>query len=82
MGFYLVCLNLVFVFLLLGCVLFVFIWDSFEEYFMKMVNMGVVNLMKDFYWDIWLKFGYGMIEVCVMDMLLLVDCVVVIVCYI
>ena len=47
-----------------------------------MVNTGVVNSMKDFYWDIRPKPGYGTIEVRVMDTPLSVDRAAAIACYI
>jgi glutamate---cysteine ligase / carboxylate-amine ligase len=47
-----------------------------------MVATGVVNSMKDFYWDIRPKPGYGTIEVRVMDTPLSVDRAAAIACYI
>lgn len=75
-------LNSVFAFPLSGRAPFVLTWSGFEEYFMKMVNTGVVNSMKDFYWDIRPKPGYGTIEVRVMDTPLSVDRAAAIACYI
>ncbi|SAK44179.1 carboxylate-amine ligase [Caballeronia temeraria] len=72
-GFHSARLNSVFAFPLSGRAPFVLTWDSFEEYFSKMVNTGVVNSMKDFYWDIRPKPGFGTIEVRVMDTPLSVD---------
>lgn len=34
-------------------------WKEFEEYFEKLSKLGVVNSMKDFYWDIRPKPEYG-----------------------
>ena len=62
-----------FAFPLSGRARFVLTWDSFEEYFSKMVHTGVVNSMKDFYWDIRPKPGFGKIEVRAMDTPLSVD---------
>ncbi|ODN63494.1 glutamate--cysteine ligase, partial [Burkholderia cenocepacia] len=81
-GFHSARLNSVFAFPLSGRAPFVLTWDSFEEYFTKMVNTGVVNSMKDFYWDIRPKPGYGTIEVRVMDTPLSVDRAAAIACYI
>jgi glutamate---cysteine ligase / carboxylate-amine ligase len=72
-GFHSARLNSVFAFPLSGRAPFVLTWDGFEEYFSKMVNTGVVNSMKDFYWDIRPKPGFGTIEVRVMDTPLSVD---------
>lgn len=42
-------------------------WDAFTAYFNKMRNTGVIESMKDFYWDIRPKPEFGTIEVRVMD---------------
>ncbi|KMY84983.1 hypothetical protein BUMB_04465c [Candidatus Paraburkholderia calva] len=81
-GFHSARLNSVFAFPLSGRAPFVLTWDSFEEYFSKMVNTGVVNSMKDFYWDIRPKPSFGTIEVRVMDTPLSVDRAAAIACYI
>ncbi|KXU95660.1 carboxylate-amine ligase [Caballeronia novacaledonica] len=81
-GFHSARLNSVFAFPLSGRAPFVLTWDGFEEYFSKMVNTGVVNSMKDFYWDIRPKPGFGTIEVRVMDTPLSVDKAAAIACYI
>jgi len=60
-------LNSVFAFPLSGRAPFVETWSDFERYFSKMSDTGVVNSMKDFYWDIRPKPEYGTIEVRVMD---------------
>jgi carboxylate-amine ligase len=60
-------LNSVFAFPLSGRAPFVLGWDRFEEFFRKMHRTGVVNSMKDFYWDIRPKPEFGTIEVRVMD---------------
>ena len=72
-GFHSARLNSVFAFPLSGRAPFVLTWAGFEEYFSKMVATGVVNSMKDFYWDIRPKPGFGTIEVRVMDTPLSVD---------
>jgi glutamate---cysteine ligase / carboxylate-amine ligase len=38
-------------------------WAQFEEYFEKMRGFGIVQSMKDFYWDIRPKPEYGTIEI-------------------
>jgi len=81
-GFHSARLNSVFAFPLSGRAPFMLTWDSFEEYFSKMVHTGVVNSMKDFYWDIRPKPGFGTIEVRVMDTPLSVDRAAAIACYI
>ncbi|WP_321796603.1 YbdK family carboxylate-amine ligase [Caballeronia sp. J97] len=81
-GFHSARLNSVFAFPLSGRAPFVLTWEGFEEYFSKMVNTGVVNSMKDFYWDIRPKPGFGTIEVRVMDTPLSVDKAAAIACYI
>ena len=81
-GFHSARLNSVFAFPLSGRAPFTLTWDSFEEYFSKMVSTGVVNSMKDFYWDIRPKPGFGTIEVRVMDTPLSVDRAAAIACYI
>ncbi|MCL2523155.1 MAG: YbdK family carboxylate-amine ligase [Betaproteobacteria bacterium] len=42
-------------------------WDEFSAWFDKMARTGVVNSMKDFYWDIRPKPEYGTIEIRVFD---------------
>jgi carboxylate-amine ligase len=81
-GFHSARLNSVFAFPLSGRAPFVLTWDGFEEYFSKMVATGVVNSMKDFYWDIRPKPGYGTIEVRVMDTPLSIERAAAIACYI
>jgi carboxylate-amine ligase len=60
-------LNSVFAFPMSGRAPFVSNWHEFETYFDKMVHTGVVQGMKDFYWDIRPKPEFGTIEVRVMD---------------
>jgi carboxylate-amine ligase len=66
-------LNTVFAFPLSGRAPFVTDWEAFENYFGKMRRLGVVESMKDFYWDIRPKPEYGTIEVRVFDTPLTVD---------
>lgn len=42
-------------------------WESFNAYFHKMSNLGIVASMKDFYWDIRPKPEYGTVEIRVCD---------------
>jgi carboxylate-amine ligase len=81
-GFHSARLNSVFAFPLSGRAPFALTWNSFEEYFEKMVSTGVVNSMKDFYWDIRPKPDFGTIEVRVMDTPMSVDRAAAIACYI
>lgn len=48
-------------------------WREFEDYFDSMRQTGIVNSMKDFYWDIRPKPEYGTIELRVCDTPLTVD---------
>ncbi len=67
-------LNSVFAFPLSGRAPLIFEWDEFEhDYFAKMEKTGVVESMKDFYWDIRPKPEYGTIELRVCDTPLTVD---------
>ena len=60
-------LNSIFAFPLAGRAPFTLTWAEFQDYFAKMARTGVVNSMKDFYWDIRPKPEFGTIEVRVMD---------------
>lgn len=60
-------LNNISAFPLSGTIPFVESWDEFLEYFESMKNLGVVESMKDFYWDIRPKPEYGTIEIRVCD---------------
>lgn len=42
-------------------------WDEFNQYFAEMQQLGVVNSMKDFYWDIRPKPEFGTVEIRVCD---------------
>lgn len=75
-------LNSVFAFPLSGRAPFVLRWDDFEQgYFRKMESTGVVNSMKDFYWDIRPKPEYGTIELRVCDTPLTVERAAALACY-
>ncbi|GJH03394.1 YbdK family carboxylate-amine ligase [Paraburkholderia terrae] len=75
-------LNSVAPFPLSGRAPFVTTWSAFEEYFERMAKTGLVNSLKDFYWDIRPSPGYGTIEIRVMDTPLRVEWAAAIAAYI
>ena len=66
-------LNTVNAFPLSGRAPFLTEWDAFERYFSKQQSLGLVESMKDFYWDIRPKPEFGTIEVRVFDTPLTVE---------
>jgi carboxylate-amine ligase len=60
-------LNSVFAFPLSGRAPFMRRWEEFQTYFARMQGFGIVESVKDFYWDIRPKPEYGTIEVRVCD---------------
>lgn len=66
-------LNTVSAFPLSGTIPFVTTWSEFAAYFEKMRGFGVVESMKDFYWDIRPKPEYGTVEIRVLDTPLTVE---------
>ncbi len=66
-------LNTVSAFPLSGQMPFVHSWKEFLEYFEKMRGYGIVESMKDFYWDIRPKPEYGTVEIRVFDTPLTVE---------
>jgi len=66
-------LNAVFAFPLSGRAPFVAGWGEFNGYFERMRRAGIVESMKDFYWDIRPKPEYGTLEIRVCDTPLSVD---------
>jgi glutamate---cysteine ligase / carboxylate-amine ligase len=75
-------LNSVFAFPLSGRAPFLLRWQDFEEqFFAKMELTGVVQSMKDFYWDIRPKPEYGTIELRVCDTPLTVERAAALACY-
>lgn len=60
-------LNNVAAFPLHGQMPFVKTWREFAEYFGKMQRYGVVESMKDFYWDVRPKPEFGTVEIRVFD---------------
>jgi len=66
-------LNTVSAFPLSGQIPFVHSWAEFLEYFEKMRGYGIVESMKDFYWDIRPKPEFGTVEIRVFDTPLTVE---------
>jgi len=66
-------MNTVAAFPLSGRMPFVHDWEQFNTFFEKMRSTGIVESMKDFYWDIRPKPEYGTVEVRVFDTPLSVD---------
>jgi carboxylate-amine ligase len=66
-------LNTVSAFPLSGQLPFVHSWKEFLEYFDRMRGYGIVESMKDFYWDIRPKPEYGTVEIRVFDTPLTVE---------
>jgi carboxylate-amine ligase len=66
-------LSVVNAFPLSGTIPFVPDWASFNRYFDTMYDFGIVNSMKDFYWDVRPKPEYGTVEIRVVDTPLTVD---------
>lgn len=60
-------MNTVSSFPLAGRAPFVLTWDDFTAYFSRMHELGIVQSMKDFYWDIRPKPEYGTVEIRVFD---------------
>ena len=42
-------------------------WQDFRDYFGRLAGFGIVNSIKDFYWDVRPKPEYGTIELRVLD---------------
>jgi carboxylate-amine ligase len=74
-------LNSVFAFPLSGRAPFALTWDDFGAYFDKMTATGVVQSMKDFYWDIRPKPEFGTIELRVCDTPITVEDAAALACY-
>jgi glutamate---cysteine ligase / carboxylate-amine ligase len=75
-------LNTVSAFPLSGQMPFVHSWSEFVDYFRKMRGYGIVESMKDFYWDIRPKPEYGTVEVRVFDTPLTVERAAALVAYV
>jgi carboxylate-amine ligase len=74
-------LNSVFAFPLSGRAPFVRSWAEFGAFFEKMTSTGVIESMKDFYWDIRPKPEFGTIELRVCDTPLTVEKAAALACY-
>ena len=66
-------LNTVSAFPLSGHIPFVTTWGEFVAYFEKMRGFGIIESMKDFYWDIRPKPEFGTVEIRVLDTPLTVE---------
>jgi len=66
-------LSVVNAFPLSGSMPFVRTWDEFNVYYERMAGLGIVQSMKDFYWDVRPKPEYGTVEIRVCDTPLTVD---------
>ncbi len=66
-------LNTVSAFPLSGHIPFVTTWGEFVAYFEKMHRFGIIESMKDFYWDIRPKPEFGTVEIRVLDTPLTVE---------
>jgi carboxylate-amine ligase len=75
-------LNSVYAFPLSGRAPFLTDWAAFERFFGRLKALGVVESMKDFYWDIRPKPEYGTIEVRVFDTPLTVERAAVLAAYV
>ena len=75
-------LNSVYAFPLSGRAPFLTDWAAFERFFGKLKALGVVQSMKDFYWDIRPKPEFGTIEVRVCDTPLTVERAAILAAYI
>jgi carboxylate-amine ligase len=75
-------LNTVSAFPLSGTLPFVHSWGEFEQFFDGMRAYGIVESMKDFYWDIRPKPEYGTVETRVFDTPLTVERAALIACYV
>ena len=75
-------LNTVSAFPLSGTMPFVHSWDEFRHYYDAMRGYGIVESMKDFYWDIRPKPEYGTVETRVFDTPLTVERASLIACYV
>lgn len=43
------------------------VWSEFEAYYQRMMDLGVITSMKDFYWDIRPKPEFGTVEIRICD---------------
>lgn len=66
-------LNVINTFPLSGTPPWVHAWEDFTAYFIQMNDLGIVQTMKDFYWDIRPKPEYGTVELRICDTPLTVE---------
>jgi carboxylate-amine ligase len=66
-------LSIVSAFPLSGTPPYLLSWAEFDAYFGRMMDLGIVKSMKDFYWDIRPKPEYGTVEIRVCDTPLTVE---------
>lgn len=65
-----------------GVIPYLISWDEFSNYYYKMQQFGIINSMKDFYWDIRPKPEYGTVEIRVCDTPLTIKKAIVITAYV
>lgn len=80
-GFDSVRLNIVNAFPTSGIMPFFLNWKEFSNYYLKLRKLGIVNSMKDIYWDIRPKPKFGTVEIRVCDAPLSIQTLVTIVAY-
>lgn len=56
-------------------------WHDFEHHFARLAEYGIVNSIKDFYWDVRPKPEYGTVELRVLDTPLKVEYAAALACY-
>lgn len=66
-GFFSARSNVFNAFPLSGVIPYITTWQEFSAYFYKMRHLGIIQTMKDFYWDIRPKPEFGTVEVRVCD---------------
>jgi glutamate---cysteine ligase / carboxylate-amine ligase len=65
-----------------GVIPYLVTWESFSDYFYKLKKLGIIQSMKDFYWDIRPKPEFGTVEIRVCDTPLTVGKAVMLAAYI
>jgi glutamate---cysteine ligase / carboxylate-amine ligase len=73
--------NVVRAFPLAGTAPVVTKWSDFETYYDKLLQLGIIASMKDFYWDIRPKPEYGTVEIRVCDTPLTIEHAALLGCY-
>ena len=64
-----------------GIVPFVKTWREFGEYFNQMQSLGIIETMKDFYWDVRPKPEFGTVEIRICDCPLTINKAILIAAY-